>query len=87
MLRMIFILHHDQGKNNIHFLGSYWKLPGIYLIEHGSLTKKHKSKINPQKQSSEKIKLHDEKTVQTILQSIMPTLYDYMLEPLSIKHI
>ena len=86
-LRMIFMLHHDQGKSDMHFLGSYWKLPELALNEHGSLTKKHKSKINPKKQSSEKVSVHDEEKVQTILRSMMPTLYDYMLEPLSIKHI
>lgn len=79
-LRMIFVLHYDQQKIGMHFLGSYWKLPELALDEKGSFTKKHKSKIIPYKQSSEKVSLEDEKEVQTILRSIMPILYEHMLK-------
>lgn len=87
-LRMIFALTHNKGISNIEFLGSYWKLPALSLEEKGSLTQKHKSKIIPNKQSSEKVSTDHELSVQSTLRSIMPRLYRCMLKPLlSINHI
>ncbi len=54
-MRMVFLLSHDQGVIGTTFLGGYWKLPLLGLNEQGSLTEKHKSKINNGRISSAKI--------------------------------
>jgi len=78
-MRVIFALEYDNQKISITWLGSYWKLPEISLSEEGTLTKKHKSKINKERTSSAIVNSHDYCMVKTHFNQIMPTLYTHML--------
>ncbi|MFH0898846.1 MAG: hypothetical protein V1855_04670, partial [bacterium] len=76
----VILLAHDNGIINISFLGGYWKLPLLSLTHEGTMTEKHKSKIDPARISSAKINPDDQKKVEDILRSIMPKIYRKMLQ-------
>lgn len=78
-MRVVFTLEYNNQEVSVTWLGSYWKLPAISLSEEGTLTKKHKSKINNERTSSTIVDPHDYSTVKTHFEQIMPTLYTHML--------
>lgn len=77
-MRVVYVLVHSDHQIHLHFLGSYWKLPGMSLDQEGCLNDLHKScgklpyfsKVDPE--------LDEE--VQTQVRECFRNLYEIMLD-------
>jgi hypothetical protein len=85
-MRVVFIIYNNLNCINIEFLGSYWKLPNLSLIETGEFVEKHKSHVDPSKVSSLIVSQEDFKAVKVMLSGLLESVYVKMLESRAHAH-
>jgi hypothetical protein len=82
-MRVVFVLTHDLTQENdiidVHFLGSYWKLPILPISANGTMNEKNKSNIKKGTIPSAKVAPKDYETVKQELRKILPKIYKKML--------
>lgn len=79
-MRVMFVLINQDGTAHACFLGGYWKLPSYAIDENVSLTKKHKSHVDNQKNSAVAVDHGDFVQVTRLLGKPLGQVYTAMLD-------
>jgi hypothetical protein len=83
-MRVVFVIHNDQGVITINFLESWWKIPPFALKDKVSLTERHVSKYRPDLKalpaSELKVDPADMILIKSILREMLPKIYIKMLK-------
>ena len=84
-MRIMCLLHHNQGMITITVIGAFWKIPAYSLDDQVSLTEKHVTRahlIFPDPDAFHSgilVEKDDMHNVRQILNGCLPILYEKML--------
>lgn len=80
-MRVMLVMHHDKGQLHINVLGGFWKVPVKSLTDKGSLTERLVTIAHSgAKYSGILVEKEDMKDIKNILHSMLPRLYETMLD-------
>lgn len=80
-MRMVCMLHYDDGKIHASILGGYWKIPNVAVSDPGTYNERYKTvpRDDPQFTGLE-VDYDDTQNVHQILKKMLPHLYHEMLK-------
>ena len=81
-MRIVFLMHHDQGTVHVNVVAGFWKTPTKELADpHATLTDKHITGLNSGARYNG-LFAEDEDwfKIKNILQTMLPQLYKTMLQ-------
>ena len=83
-IRMVFVVHHDEGRIAVNFLESWWKIPTRSLDDNCCLTQKHVSQFRGDLKTlpPEKMRIADEdmSDLKTLMRDMLPKMFLKMLK-------